>query len=178
MSTREKRLLIFFGFAGFLVLNFLGFNLYQTRKQGVAARLGEAKQTLQRAEIVSASRDQVAEEMVWLDENEPEPAASQDVQTGLQKFCESEARSAGLTIKIQRPMPTDTTEGRHYHRAKFQFTVTGSEEGLYRWLDRVNVPAEFRIATQIRLNPNKEDDTKIDCVAVVEQWFVPLPPSA
>jgi type II secretory pathway component PulM len=178
MSTREKRLLIFFGFAGFLVLNFLGFNFYQTKKQAFAAQLAEARQTLQRAEIVSASRDQVAEEMIWLSENEPEPAASQDVQTALQKFAESEARSAGLTVKIQRPMPTDTTVGRHFHRAKFQFSVTGTEESLYRWLDRVNVPAEFRIATQIRLNPNKEDDTKIDCVAVIEQWFVPLPPSA
>lgn len=177
MSNREKRLLIFFGIAGFLVLNFLGFNLYQAKKQAIAAQLADAGQKLQRAEIVSASRDQVAEEMVWLSENEPEPAASQDVQTQLQKFCESEAQSAGLTIKIQRPMPTDTTEGRHYHRAKFQFTVTGSEDDLYKWFDRVNVPADFRIATQIRLNPNKEDDTKIDCVTVIEQWFVPLPPS-
>jgi hypothetical protein len=178
MSNREKRLLIFFGIAGFLVLNFLGFNLYQAKKQALAAKLADAEQQLQRAEIVRASRDQVAEEMIWLSENEPEPAASQDVQTQLQKFCESEAKSTGLTIKIQRPMPTDTTVGRHYHRAKFQFTVTGSEDALYRWLDRVNVPAEFRIATQIRLNPNKEDDTQIDCVAVIEQWFVPLPPSA
>lgn len=178
MSTREKRLLIFFGFAGFLVLNFLGFNFYQSKKQTVAAQLAQARQTLQRAEMVRASRDQVAEEMIWLSENEPEPAASQDVQTQLQKFCESEAKSAGLTVKIQRPMPTDTTEGRQFHRAKFQFTVTGTEESLYRWLDRVNVPAELRIATQISLKPNKEDDTQIDAVTVIEQWFLPLPPSA
>lgn len=177
MSAREKRLLILFGFAGFLVLNFLGFNLYQAKKQSVAARLAEARQTLQRAEIVSASREQVEEEMIWLRENEPEPAASQEVQTQLQKFCESQAISVGLVVKSQRPIPTDATPGRHYHRAKFQFTVTGSEKSLYQWFDRVNVPAEFRIATQIRLNPNKEDEAKIDCVAVVEQWFVPRPPT-
>jgi type II secretory pathway component PulM len=178
MSTREKRLLIFFGIAGFLVLNFLAFNFYQTKRQVAVAQLADAQRQLDQAEIIKESRDQVAEEMEWLRENEPEPAAAQDVQTQLQKFCESQASEAGLTIKIQRPMPTDSTEGRQYHRAKFQFTLTGTEESLYRWLDRVNVPADFRIATQIRLNPNKEDDTQIDCVTVVEQWFVPLSPSA
>jgi len=177
MSTRERRLLILFGFAGFLVLNFAGFKLYQSKSQAAATRLEQARQALQRAEIVSASRQQVEEEMIWLSENEPEPAAAQDVQTALQKFCESEARSASLTLKNQRPMPTDATAGRHFHRAKFQFVLSGTEQNLYRWFDRVNVPAQLRIATQIRLNPNKEDDTKIDCTAVVEQWFVPLPPT-
>ena len=177
MSTRERRLLILFGFAGFLVLNFAGFKLYQTKSQAAATRLQEARLKLERAEIVSASREQVEEEMIWLSENEPEPAAAQDVQTALQKFCESEARAAGLNLKTQRPMPTDATAGRHFHRAKFQFTLTGTEQNLYRWFDRVNVPSQLRIATQIRLNPNKEEDTQIDCTAVVEQWFVPIPPS-
>lgn len=177
MSNREKRLLFLFGFAGFFILNVLGFKLYQGKKQELSNRLTDARSKLQTAEIISSSRDQVAEDMAWLAENEPEPAAGQDVQTKLQKFCENEARAAGLTIKIQRPMPTDATEGRHYHRAKFQFTMTGTEQGLYQWLHRVNVPSDFRIATKIRLNPNKEDDTKIDCVAEVEQWFVPLAPT-
>lgn len=177
MSTREKRLLILFGIAGFLVLNFIGFNIYKTQQQAVAGKLSEARQKLQRAEIVNASREQVAEDMVWLSENEPEPADGQIVQTKLYEFCDSEAKSQQLTVKNQRPMPTDASDGRNYHRAKFQFTLTGKEENLYRWLHRVNMPTDFRVATQIRLNPNKEDDTLIDCVAVVEQWFVPLPPS-
>ena len=177
MSSREKRLLLLFGCAGFFILNVLGFKMYQAKKQEFATRLTEARSKLQTAEIVNSSREQVAEDMAWLAENEPEPAAAQVVQTQLQKFCETEARNSGLTIKLQRPIATDTTEGRHYHRAKFQFTLTGSEESLYRWFHRVNVPAEFRIATKIRLNPNKEDDTKIDCVAEVEQWFVPTPPT-
>lgn len=178
MSSREKRLLIFFAAAGFLVLNFLGVKFYQAERIKVRAKLAEARQQLQTAEIISASREQVAEEMDWLEENEPEPAASQDVQTKLQKFCESEAQAAGLTIKIQRPMPTDTSAGLYFHRAKFQFTLLGREENLYRWLDKVNVPADLRMATQIRLSPNKEDDTQVDCTVVVEQWFVPAPPSA
>lgn len=177
MSAREKRLLLLFGMAGFLVIHFLAFRWYQTRKQEAAVRLQDARQQMETARMVSASRDQVEGEMEWLAENEPEPAANQDVQTALEKLCDNEARSAGLQVKNKRPMPSDTTEGKHYHRAKFQFSVTGTEKSLYQWLDKVNVPADFRIATQIRLAPNKEDDTQIDCTAVVEQWFIPVPPS-
>lgn len=166
-----------FGIAGFLVLNFVGFRFYQTTRQEGIDALARAKRELDTAMLISASREQVIEDMEWLAEHEPEPATNQDVQTELQKFCESQARAVGLTIRLQRPMPSDTTEGNHFHRAKFQFTLTGGEENLYRWLDRVNMPAELRVATQIRLAPNKEDDTQIDCTAVIEQWFVPLPPS-
>ncbi len=110
--------------------------------------------------------------MDWLAEHEPEPAASQDVQTRLQQLADREAASTGLTVKIRKPLPTDTA-GKHFHRAKFQFVVTGTEESLYRWFDRLNVPDQFRMTSQIRLSPNGQDDTKIDCTATIEQWFIP-----
>jgi uncharacterized iron-regulated membrane protein len=176
MSPREKTLILFAS-AGFLVLNLLGFNFYQNKKLSAAAGLTDARQKLANAEMIRESREQVAGEMAWLAEREPEPAANQDVQTKLQQFCEREAKSAGLTIKNQKPMPSETT-GVHFHRAKMQISVTGTEEALYRWLDRINIPDQFRIATQIKLTPEKEDDTKIDCIAVIEQWFKPLPPEA
>ena len=35
------------------------------------------------------------------------------------------------------------------------------------------MPDQLRIASQIRMLPNNPDDTKIDCTATIEQWFVP-----
>ena len=178
MSTREKRLLIFFATAGFVVLNFLGFNYYQKLKAETTAQRQAAELKLQNAEAFSASREQVAAEMEWLDAHQPAESAKQDAQTKIQEFCEQQAKSVGLTIKTQNPLPTDETEGRRYHRAKIEITVTGTEEALFRWFDRLNVPEQMRIATRIRMLPNTQDDTKIDCTAVVEQWFTPTPPSA
>jgi TPP-dependent trihydroxycyclohexane-1,2-dione (THcHDO) dehydratase len=75
-------------------------------------------------------------------------------------------------------LPTESSAGLHFHRAKIQLTVNGSEEALYRWFDRLNIPEQLRIASSIRVSPNTQDDTKIDCTATIEQWFMPLPPSA
>jgi hypothetical protein len=172
MSDREKKLLIFFAIAGFVILNFLGFNFAQSKRLSVNAENIAARAELATAEVFRENSQKVLAEMEWLAEHEPEPAANQDVQTKLQQFAEQQATSNGLTIKTQKPMPTDTT-GTHYHRAKIQIVVTGAEDALYRWFDKLNVPDQFRIASQIRLSPNTQDDTKIDCTATIEQWFVP-----
>lgn len=176
MSPREKKLLIFFAVAGFLVLNFLAIGFYKTKRQAVERNLNQANRKLETARMYRSSREQVADQMDWLAKHEPQPVANQDVQTKLQQLGETEAKSAGLTIKSQKPLPTDATEGRHYHRAKIQITVSGREEALYLWFDRLNMPEQLRAATVIRLSPNK-DDTLIDCTATLEQWFVPLPPA-
>lgn len=176
MSDREKKLLIFFASAGFIVINFLAIGFYKTKRIEVDRQNAEAHRTLDNAEMINASREQVADEMEWLAKHEPEPAANQDVQTKLQQLCEREAKATGLTIKSQKPLPTDTGEGHHFHRAKFQFNVNGTEEALYRWFDRLNVPDQLRIASSIRLSPNSKDDTQIDCTAVIDQWFVPIAP--
>jgi hypothetical protein len=177
MSPREKKLLIFFACAGFILLNFLGFGFFQRKSQEVTLARDQARQQLDTAEMYRASREQVQPQMEWLTAHEPEPAADQDVKTKLQQLCEREAKSVGLEIKSQKPEATDATMGRHYHRAKIEISLTGKEEALYRWFDRINVPDQLRAATLIHLSPNK-DDTLIDCKATVEQWFVPLPPSA
>lgn len=173
MSAREKKLLIFFAIAGFAILNFLVFGYAQNKRIQVNAQHEEARLKLETALVYRESSQQVSEQMDWLAEHEPEPAANQDVQTALQKLAESEARSKNLTIKAQKPLPTDATPGRHYHRAKLQITVIGTEEDFYKWLDRLNMPDQFRIASKINLSPDKTDDTKIDCTAIIEQWFVP-----
>lgn len=172
MSEREKKLLIFFALAGFAILNFLIFNFAKTKRQEVDNKREQAKQQLATAEMFRESSEQVLDQMDWLAENEPEPKAKQDAQTALQQLTEREAKSAGLTIKTQKPLPTDET-GQYFHRAKIQISVTGSEENLYRWFDRLNMPEQLRVASQIRMLPDKADDTQIDCTATIEQWFIP-----
>lgn len=173
MSPRERNLLLFFAAAGFLVLNLLGFGFMKSKRAELDRKLTAAEQKLTTAESFQANAEQVADEMQWLTDHEPAPAASQDALTELQQFCETEANNAGLTIKTQKPLDTDETEGRHYHRAKIQLNVTGREEALYQWLDQINDPAKLRIATQLRLTPDAKDDTLIDCTATIDQWFVP-----
>jgi hypothetical protein len=173
MSPREKKLIVFFASAGFVVINLLALGVLKDKQTQAEAKLNAARQQLETAKLVQASRDQVAGEIDWLAQHEPAPAANQEVQTQLQQLCENAAKELSLEIKSQKPLPSDTTEGRHYHRAKIEITLTGAEKSLYEWFDKLNTPESLRGVTRISLSPNKDDDTKIDCKAIIEQWFVP-----
>ncbi len=111
MSDREKKLLIFFGIAGFVILNFLAFNFAQAKRANVNAENAAARAKLEAAEMFREKRDQITNEMDWLAKHEPEPAADQDVQTKLQQFAESKATAFGLTIKSQKAI----AHGHHRH---------------------------------------------------------------
>lgn len=172
MSDREKKLLALLLFAGFVILNFFLYTLYTQTKARYTSDLGVAESGLREAITITQSSEQYAGEMEWLASNEPEPSAYQDVQTKLQQFAETQARNLGLTIKSQELLPTDES-GTHYHRVQIRINLTGQEQALYRWFDLINDPAAFRTAYQIRLTPNTQDDTLVDCSATLSQWFPP-----
>lgn len=172
MSPREKKLLIFFALGGFVVLNLLGYKLYSSKKLAFNETHSRAVNTLKSAEMVSASRESVAAVMKWVNAHQPRPSDYQTVQSTLVSLADNEAKAAGLTLKNQRPLERDTDHP-NYHRVKTQLTLTGTEQALYNWLDRINDPEKFRCVTFLRLSPNKEDDTKIECTAIAEQLFVP-----
>jgi hypothetical protein len=174
VSPREKKLLIFFGLGGFAILNLLGFKFFMTTQNDIRAKHARAVGNLQSAKMISDSREELAPQIEWLAANEPRPSDYQPVQTALQELAEKEVTATGLTLKSQKLLATDTT-GPNYHRVKVQLTISGQESALYRWFDRLNAPDKLRCVTYIRLSPNKEDDTLIDCTAIVEQWFAPVP---
>ena len=152
MSDREKKLLALFLLAGFVIVNVFLFSFYSQKRDLYANDLNTAKSKLQQAIAFSESSDQLADQMEWLAQHEPQPSAYQDVENALQSFTETQARSMGLNIRRQEILPTDET-GVRYHIAQVRFDVTGPEQALYRWLDAVNDPASFRTARTISSRP-------------------------
>lgn len=172
MSSREKKLLTFLLLAGFIILNVFLYSLYTQRKTQLDGALTAATSQLQLAIGFNESSAQLQKEIEWLAQYQPDPLAYQDVQTNLQQFAENQARNLGLTIRKQDFLPTDET-GPNYHRVQIKIDLTGKESSLYRWFDAINDPTAFRAAYQIRLSPNSQDDTLIDCSATIAQWFPP-----
>lgn len=173
MSSREKKLLIFFLTAIFAVVNLFGFQWLQTKRTAVKGEIVAQESILADAELARASRDVFMQEIDWLDDHTPEPKEGELVPSQLENFVTTEATRAGLTVL--RPKIHDNDEGGvHFNRARFEIGVSGNEAALYRWLVRLHSPRDFRAITSLRLSPNREDDTLIDANVQVEQWFVPI----
>jgi hypothetical protein len=171
MSSREKNLLSLLLLAGFLMFNFFLYAQFKQKKSLFETNLETAKTKLQLAVNTQTNSDQFSKQMEWLAQNEPPADDEETVKGKLQVYIDEQARTAGLTIKgKQRFLPTDT-KGTYYHRAQIEIGVTGKDQDLYKWLHTINEPSAFRTATQILLKPNTQDDTLIDCTAVISQWF-------
>lgn len=175
MSDREKILLYVLIGAVFLIGNAMAFKMfYQPKMLAAQSALSAAEgKKIERLGAIDTA-DIFEKEMEWLGRYEPKQAATfQQTQTKLQQLVEREAQRNKLEIKKQDLQDSLVDPGLVYHRARMTVQVNGMESGLYRWLDRLHSPNEFRAVTHLRLRPQKGDDTRIDCFIVVEQWFVP-----
>jgi hypothetical protein len=173
MSDREKKLVILFGLAGFLLVNFFAVSWFQGQKRKITRDLMRAESEVVSAEAAAGSYETVFEEMEWLNDKMPSPKAGQLVSTELETYASNQASTHQLTVDRRDIKPNDET-GTHFHRGKVQFKVTGREDSLYRWLDRLQMPDQFKAVTSLRLQPDAKDDTLIDATIEVEQWYVPL----
>lgn len=174
MTKREKILLgVLITVALVMGTFYLINSLYFPRLRSAEAKLSAAEAQILTAKSLSAVKDQYATEIDWLTANEPEPKSAQKAQTDLQNFVETSAKQLGIKVEQQRLQPSVKNEASYYHRSRIQMKVKCTEDLLYRWLDRVHDPRAFRAVTFLRLNPQRDDDTKIDAQLTIEQWFVP-----
>jgi len=172
MSDREKKLVLLFGIAAFLLVNFFGISWFRGYQTGVARDLLKAKASVTDAENKSENHETISDEMEFLAKYDPKPRPAQTVQTELEQFASSQAAANQLQIsKRPRFLPTDES-GSRFHRAKVELSVKGSEASIYRWLDKLQVKEEFRGLTFMRISPD-QDDTLAECTVTAEQWFVP-----
>ncbi|WP_193211680.1 hypothetical protein [Luteolibacter marinus] len=171
MSDREKKLVFLFGLAAFVLLNVFAFTWFKNKKADMAIRLGKAQDRVIAANETADMYDTVIDEMDWMVDHMPEPKAGQIVATALEQYASNQAQTHQLTIKRRAILPNEET-GAYFHQAKVEFNVTGREDSLYRWLDRLQMPDQLRAVTFMRLSPDK-DDTLIDCTVHAAQWYVP-----
>lgn len=171
MSDREKKLVLLFGLAAFVLLNAFGVSWFRKYRDKLEIELREAQGEVEMADAASRKIDTVIEEMDWMADHAPKERNGQLVATELEQYGRNQAKTHQLDAKPTF-LPNDES-GQHFHRAKVQFKVTGVENSLYRWLGRLQQPDQFRAVTFLRLSPDAKDDTLIDCTVIVEQWYVP-----
>jgi len=181
MNEREKKLVIFLGATAFVIVNLaLYAKVYVPMKAKARKQIVASEATLKNADIFLEMRDQYADEIDWLETHSPKTAPAQEIDASLQRFAQSESLRNGLKTKPrgQRILPSIQDPGLAFARSRVEQNVSGREDAVYRWLYRLHTPSEFRAITGLRLAPDRENDTLIDCKVVVEEWFVNQDPLA
>ncbi len=174
MTDRERNLLTLLVAMAFVAVNFLGYRLwYAPKMSALQAEQENAERQAESNESMGNVFSAVSDDMDWLNRFEPVPTSLGKMKTRIQQLSENEAVRAGLTIKNKGFGDDVVDPGLNYHRARYDIEVNGSESSIYRWLDRLHNPNEFRVVTFVKLEPQRDDATRADCKIFLDQWFVP-----
>lgn len=180
MTEREKKLITLFAAGAAIILSLWGYQSYNNKRLALKLDRETAETELNEGKMYLASRETIIDEIEWLQAHEPEPQTSEQVPTKLQELASAEATRAGMTIIKPEILPdrsAEETESRRYKVAQVKFQVSGEERNLYAWFDRMHSPNDFRCISEIKMSPNRTNDSKIDCTVTFDQWFVPLAPT-
>ena len=175
MSEREKKLLVLVGVLVFGLLNVAAYKYYYLPQKAKADK-SQAEYTKMRQEAIENLEEQDSQrgEIEWLQRNEQKVIkSSQQALTDLEAMANREAQRRGLTVKRVKPLPALEDQNLEFHRARVEIEVSGREQVLFQWIDRLNAPSDLRAATTLSINPKKDDDTQVDCRVTLEQWFLP-----
>jgi len=175
MNDREKKLLVLVGVIVFLILNLAAWSVvYSPRKKAAEAKETEYVGKMGKAKDRQFELDEIQPQAEWLERNEQKMVKSwQKALADLESLANREAKRRGLTVKQVKPMNASNIEGLDLHRARVEIEVSGREQVLFQWLDRLNSPSDLRAVTSLIISPKKDDDTQVDCQVRLEQWFVP-----
>lgn len=174
MNEREKKLSILLFGAVFIIVNLFAYTSYTGAMQKKQALLkkGEAELDLKLRELEEAS--QHFDEVEWLANNMPAEGSHASIRAELATFTEQSAKKHRLTVK-KRPSPLreNPDEAGEFRSAIVKAQVNCRDAELYRWLCELQNPKLARSITFLRISPQRDDATRIDCELEVTQWFRP-----
>jgi len=172
MTNREKQLLMLLIAVVIVIGGMMGVQWWQ----GAIASLESKSKELDRKLMVAQASERVQAEFLdqidWLEVNRPEASNQQDVSSELQNIAAQSAAARALEIIDQDILALDPEDEGVYQSARIRFRVSGTEQSLFQWLDQMQQPTQFRAVKQFRLQPKKDDDTKVSALVRVEQWYI------
>lgn len=174
MNTREKNLiLILFGVA-FLIINAFVFTSYQAAIIQKRVQLQKGARQLEQMEKDLAMWATRAAEVEWLSNHQPAEGVHGTVGAELVKDAEEAARRHGITLpKRPSPQKADTDEAGVYQSARVKVLADAMDQQLYNWLTDLQNPEKSRSITFLRISPQRDDPTRVDCELEITQWYLP-----
>ncbi len=174
MNTREKTLILTLFGVAFLIINAFVFTSYQAAMQKKRIQLQKGARQLEQMEKDLATWATRAEEVEWLSNNQPAEGVHGTVGAGLVKDTEEAARRHGVTLpKRPSPQKADPDEVGVYQSARVKAVANAMDEQLYKWMTDLQDPAKSRSITFLRISPQRDDPTRVDCELEITQWFLP-----
>ncbi|MEZ0389439.1 MAG: GspMb/PilO family protein [Verrucomicrobium sp.] len=173
MRPSERRLVIIFCAMLIFVAGLIGSQQLLSWQR--ALKSGEDKADLARmeSEILMAQSADWNARADWINQTQPTLKDALEANQELSR-AEDLARERGLeTINKQLLEPEKTDV---FQQIGFTMTVKGQLPEVFRWLHRMQSPADFRVIPSLKVAPDKQDANLVVATVQFWRWYQPPAP--
>jgi hypothetical protein len=156
--------------AGFIIVNFLGYQMLAQRRAASIAQQRSLRFDIQRLKELQDAKPAVDVTSQWLDAHLPAYKDIDQLETHLFNVVTNKAVSANLELNKKDPRPTQ--KDALVHRSIMEIETTASMENLVTFIHSLQNREDFRFISFLELTPTK-DEERVRCQARVEQWWRP-----
>jgi hypothetical protein len=174
MNDREKKLIFILFGAAFLIVNIFLFTSYNAAMKKKENQLKQGTKDLKKMNTeLDAWESQIAD-VDWLLDNPPVEGTHGKIGAELATYTEKSALRYKVQLK-KRPSPQreNPEEGGAFRSARVKVLGNAMDRELYLWLTDLQDPQKGRSITSLRISPQRDDPTRVDCELEVTQWFTP-----
>ncbi|NWK54007.1 hypothetical protein HW115_00165 [Verrucomicrobiaceae bacterium N1E253] len=174
MNEREKKLVLILAAAGLLVVSLFGYTTYSgaMQKKKVELKKGSDELKLKKRELEQAL--QRIDEVEWLAQNMPTSGTHTKIRSELVSFVEQSCAKYKVNVK-KRPsaLRENLEEQGVFKSAVVKVMVNCTDKQMYDLFCLLQNPREARSITRMRIIPQRDDATKVDCELEITQWYSP-----
>lgn len=168
LSSRERRLMTLLLVAGFIVLNFLGYQALAQRRTAALARQRTLQFDIARLKELQAAKPLADINTEWINNHLPAYTDIDQLETHLFNVVTSKAAAAGVELTKKDPRPTQKDDS--VHRSIMDLEATAEMEDLVSFLHSLQGREDFRFISFLELTPTK-DEERVRCQAQIQQWW-------
>jgi len=174
MNDREKKLIFILFGAAFIIVNVFLFTSYKTKMKQKEALFNKGSKDLVKMNEELDAWDSQIDDVNWLYDNPPAMGTHGKVGAELAIYTGKSAQRFKVDLKQQPgPQPEDVEEAGAYRSARVRVIGNAMDRELYQWLTDLQDPKKGRSITRLKISPQRDDATRVDCELEVTQWFTP-----
>jgi hypothetical protein len=170
LTKSEKRLLIIFGLAVFVMANFYGLSYLLDTESEVTRQLSELEANAKTNQIWLREKQFWLTRKQWIERQQPRVSAGQVPQSELLQAMTASAQANQLVIQEQSFAELKNTP--NYQSVAVKLKLSGNLENVVKWLAEIQQPEKFQAVTNFSLK-SEEQPPKVSLELEVARWYSP-----
>jgi hypothetical protein len=170
LTKGERRLLVIFGLAVFVMANFYGVSYLLDTQSALNQQLNELAGTAKTNQIWLREKQFWLTRKQWIDHQQPKVGSGQVPQSELLQAVTASAQANKLIIQEQSFAESKSTPS--YQSVSVKLKLSGDLENVVKWLADLQQPEKFQAVVSFSLK-SEEQPPKVNLELEVARWYSP-----